>query len=360
MTAIVDTLDELTPEWFTAALREGGVLGEDVSLASADSDVYGTGQFGFVIRSEFTYEGDAGDAPESAIVKIPSDDETAREFARMIGAYEVEVRFYRDVVPWVDVGTPRAYWGEVEPDTNRFTLVLEDLTPDWKVGDAIAGGTHEQAAAAIDQLVKLHAPVWDDPRLRAFEWLSSPARTEALFGLVEPAMPAFKERFGGLVPSEHLELAERLAPKAALYPDRAWRGPLVAIHGDYRLDNLMFAGGTDGLQAKVIDWQAARLGPPLIDHAIYLSSCLSIEDRRQHQDTLLRRYHRGLVDAGVEDFSFDDCMESYRQGSLYIFLLSVGAGMNLKQTERGDELFAGLFSMGAQLVEDLDAAAFLG
>ena len=359
MPAIVDTVEELTADWFTDALREGGVIPEAASVAKADNEIYGTGQFGFVVRSELTYEGDAPDAPRSVIVKIPSDDETARGFAKMIGAYEVEVRFYNDILPRVEVGAPRAYWGEVEPETNRFTLVLEDLTSDREVGDAIAGGTPEQAAAAMDQLVKLQAPVWNDPSLRELEWLASPARTAALFGLVEPAMPAFKERFGKRVSAEDMALAEQLAPKAAAYPERAWHDPLVPIHGDYRLDNLMFAQGSDGLDAKVIDFQSVRLGPPLIDHGIYLSSCLSLEDRREHQDALLRRYYDGLVDAGVEDFSFDDCMESYRQGSLYLFLLSVGAGMNLKQTERGDELFGGLFAMGAELVRELDAASFL-
>jgi hypothetical protein len=359
MPAIADTIEDLTAEWFTEALREGGVLPDGGSVVKADNEIYGTGQFGFVVRSELAYEGDPGDAPASLIVKIPSDDERARGFAKLIGAYEVEVRFYSELLPRTDVGAPRAFWGEVEPETSRFTLVLEDLTPDWQVGDAIAGGTPEQAATAIDQLVKLHAPLWNDPGLRELDWLSSPTRTQALFGLVEPAMPAFKERFGERVSPEHMALAERLAPKAAGYAERAWHEPLVAIHGDYRLDNLMFANGDDGLTAKVIDWQSVRLGPPLIDHGIYLSSCLSIEHRREHQEALLRRYHEGLVDAGVEDFSFDDCMESYRQGSLYVFLLSVGAGMHLKQTERGDELFAGLFSMGGELVEDLNAAEFL-
>ena len=224
MPQIADSIDQLTAEWFTEALREGGVLDGDASVASAENAIYGTGQFGFVVRSELAYEGDAGDAPASVIVKIPSDDESARGFAKLIGAYEVEVRFYSDLLPRTDVGAPKAFWGDVEPETSRFTLVIEDLTPDWTVGDAIAGGTPEQAAAAMDQLVKLQAPIWDDPALREPEWLASPARTQALFGLVEPAMPGFKERFGARVPPEHLALAERLAPKAALYPGEGLAG----------------------------------------------------------------------------------------------------------------------------------------
>ena len=90
----------------------------------------------------------------------------------------------------------------------------------------------------------------------------------------------------------------------------------------------------------MLDWQAVRLGPPLIDDGIYLSSCLSPEDRRAHEDDLLRGYHDGLVAAGVRDFTFEDCLESYRSSSLYTFLLTVGVSVTLEQTERDDEMFA--------------------
>src|SRR5262245_34963445 len=109
MPAIADTIEELTAAWFTDALREGGVLPEGSSVSEANNEIYGTGQFGFVVRTELSYEGDAGDAPATVIVKIPSDDETARGFAKLIGAYEVEVNFYNDVIPRVDCGSPRAF-----------------------------------------------------------------------------------------------------------------------------------------------------------------------------------------------------------------------------------------------------------
>jgi aminoglycoside phosphotransferase (APT) family kinase protein len=59
---------------------------------------------------------------------------------------------------------------------------------------------------------------------------------------------------------------------------RAWTDPLVVMHGDYRLDNLMFSRADGRLQATVLDWQAVRVGPPLIDAGIYLRG--SVDDRR--------------------------------------------------------------------------------
>jgi hypothetical protein len=352
---LADTIEDLTAGWFTSALREGGALEDGSGVESARSELYGTGQFGSVVRSELEGPG----APASVIVKLPSGDAGSRQLGIAIGAYEAEVRFYEEVAPQVGVSIPRRYWGGVEPGTGRFTLVLEDLSGCAEVGDAIAGGTPEQAAAALRELVKLQAPVWNDPGLRKLDWLASAARTQMLFDVVGPALPLFRERFASKLDPEYLALVERLGPKAASYPAKAWTDPLVVVHGDYRLDNLMFATDSEPLSATVLDWQGTRLGPPLIDVAIHLGSSLSPEDRRAHQDELLRGYHDGLLAAGVEGFTLEDCRESYRRCSLYTFLLSIGISVTIARTERGDEMWAAMLSMSADLVNELGAADFL-
>ncbi len=65
MPAIADTIDELSAEWFTAALHEGGVLPESGSVAKADNEIYGTGQFGFVVRSRAGLRGRRRRRPRS-------------------------------------------------------------------------------------------------------------------------------------------------------------------------------------------------------------------------------------------------------------------------------------------------------
>jgi Phosphotransferase enzyme family len=356
---LADTAADLTPEWFTVVLREGGALGPDAAVEKVDAGLYGTGQFGLVARADLSYVGPADSAPQSVIVKLPSEDPGSRRLGVGIGAYEAEVRFYQEIAPRSSIAVPRLHWGSFEPGTGRVTLVLEDLSQDWQVGDAVAGGTIEQAEAALDQIARLHAELWDDPGLRKLDWLASPARTQLLFDSAPAALPTFLERFADRLEPHLLAAVERLAPKAAEYPAVAWRGPMVVAHGDFRLDNVMYRGRGNGLQATVIDWQAVRLGPPMIDAAIWLSSCLSLEDRRRNQDALMRGYHEHLLAGGVKDFSFDDCMASLRVCSLYVFLLSVGVSVNLAQSERGDEMFAGMVALAAELVTDLGAESVL-
>ncbi len=352
---LADTTADLTPAWFTAALRTGGALGPDAAVEKVDAVLYGTGQLGLVARAELDYVGTADGAPKSVIVKLPSADAGSRQLGVGVGAYEAEVRFYQEIGPRSSISVPRLHWGSFEPGTGRVTLVLEDLSQDWQVGDAVAGGTVRQAEVALDQIALLHAELWDDPGLRGLDWLASPARTQLLFDGVPAALPEFRERFADRLEPHQFAAVERLAPKGAHYPARAWHGPMVVTHGDFRLDNVMFRGDATGMQAMVIDWQAVRLAPPMIDPAIWLSSCLSVEDRRNNQDALLRRYHDRLRQGGVDDFSFDDCVRNLQVCSLYIFLLSVGVSVTLARSDRGDEMFAGMVARAADFVTDLSA-----
>jgi hypothetical protein len=124
------------------------------------------------------------------------------------------------------------------------------------------------------------------------------------------------------------------------------------------MDNVFFPDDAD-TPALVFDWQAASLGPPLVDVTLYLGGCLTLEDRRANERELLAEYHRGLLSHGVSGFSFDDLWESYRWSVLYGLLLSVPFSVQLERTERGDKLFAGMVRGYAALARDIDSTEVL-
>jgi hypothetical protein len=358
MTALADTVADLTPSWFTAALRESGTIAGDVAVTSVQAEPIGTGQVGLVALARLAYDGAAADAPPTLIVKLPSPDAGSRGMAMAMGLYEAEVRFYQEIAPRLGPAIPRMHWGEVDAATGRFTLVLDDLSVGADVGNMVAGCGPEEAALAMDQLAGFQAPVWGDPDLPALPWLD-PTRTDLLFGAVAPALDLFIERFGERLEPEHLDLVRRLAPHAAGYRERLWQPPYVVAHSDYRLDNMLFGRAAGVPPISVVDWQGARLGPPLLDAAVFMASCLSTEDRRAHEQDLLCSYHGRLTAAGVTGFSYEDCQDNYRVGSLWPFLLGIAVSVTIVQTERGDAMWARLVRGAAELVLDTGAAELL-
>jgi hypothetical protein len=356
---IVDTIEELTPGWFTGTLRDGGTLSSAATVTAVRSELIGTGQVGMVVRCELDYDGDASEAPPSVVVKLPSAEAGNRQVGIAMGLYESEVRFYREIAPQAGITVPRLHWGDVEPTSGRITLVIDDLTTCAEVGDMIATATPEQAQLAFAELVKLQASLWNDPRLRSMPWLADPSRAQMLFDSVAPAVESFKVAYGDRLEREHVALVERLAPRASSWPARALVDPLVVVHGDFRLDNMLFGTAPGSAPISILDWQACRLGPPLLDHSIFLGSCMSTADRRAHERDLLRGYHEGLVRAGVRHFTFEDCLESYRISSLYPFLLTVSMSMFLAHTDRDRDVWTQLLRGSAELVHDLGAAEVL-
>ncbi|HEY9558846.1 MAG TPA: phosphotransferase, partial [Acidimicrobiales bacterium] len=97
--------------------------------------------------------------------------------------------------------------------------------------------------------------------------------------------------------------------------------PFSLVHGDYRLDNLLFPAAGDGVVA--VDWQTAAIGPPLRDVAYLLGTSLEPADRRTHEEAIVAGYHAGLVAAGVTGYSAERCWDDYRLGLLQGPLISI-------------------------------------
>lgn len=70
-------------------------------------------------------------------------------------------------------------------------------------------------------------------------------------------------------------------------------------------------------------------------------------------------YHDRLVDAGVADFSSDDCWTGYRWGAWSGLVMAIYASMIVEPTERGDRMFLTMAERHARHALDLDSAAVI-
>ena len=82
--------------------------------------------------------------------------------------------------------------------------------------------------------------------------------------------------------------------------------PYTLTHSDYRLVNMLL-GGTEGeRRVTVLDWQRVALGKGPIDVAFFTVLSLEPETRRAWQWDLVERYHAGLLEHGVRDYSLEE------------------------------------------------------
>src|SRR5205823_1174159 len=136
-----------------------------------------------------------------------SQDPTSRATGVNLGAYEREVRFYREIAPRLKGPTADVHLAEIDEE-GWFSIVLEDIAGGVQ-GDQIAGCSAEQAQTAMLALAALHAPLYGDATVGMTAWLNGPSPlTQAL---VAQLLPAFLERYAGRVDDAHVRLCERFA-----------------------------------------------------------------------------------------------------------------------------------------------------
>lgn len=340
---IAETVDALTPAWLTA------VLGGPRSSAVVDVEAValGTGQMCDSYR--LTVTTDDG-STRTLIAKLPASDPSSRTAGLVMRAYEKEVRFYQELAEGLDVRTPTALHTEIEPSSGAFVLLLEDLSPAVQ-GDQLAGCSPAQARAALSELVNLHAPRWGDPTLRDIEWLAGDRRAalELLTQILPTMWSGFIERYDDRLDDPVRDAGDLLVARiGSLFEDH---DPVTVVHGDYRLDNLLFHPD-DGTVA-VLDWQTCTVGQGPADAAYFVGAGLLTDVRRAHEDELFDHYHRALLTAGVQ-IDRPDCWAAYRRGTWTGLLTAVVASMMVQRSERGDDMFMAMASRHAQHALDLD------
>ena len=109
----------------------------------------------------------------------------------------------------------------------------------------------------------------------------------------------------------------------------------------------------------VVDWQSITVGSPLNDVAYFLGAGLEPSRRVKFEKELVGGYFRSLQESGVDQFSWNDCWELYRQGVFAGFAVTVVASMLVQQTERGDKMFTAMAKRHSRHALDLGSKEFL-
>jgi hypothetical protein len=346
---------DLDKQWLTDTLRSARLLREGQSISDFSFEEVGFGQMSNSYRLFIECDGPGGQ-PFTLIAKLPSHDEGSRAAGQGMQIYRVEINFYREFAAKLPIRTPHCYFAEIAANDVDFVLLLEDLAP-AKQGDQLRGCTPEQARLAVQEVAKLHIPHLNDPDIETRDWLNRSS------GLLDPAQflpaiyPEFRKRYEAGIDASILDMGERFMGKLASYYEKP--RPYTLVHTDYRLDNMLYGVPEGGPVIAIVDWQTLSVGNPMSDVAYFIGAGLNTEDRRIHEEALVKDYHAILVGEGVEDYPWEDCWRHYRLYAFAGFHMAVMASMLVERTERGDEMFRVMAERHGQQAIDLASEELL-
>jgi hypothetical protein len=349
---IPQRVEELTAEWFTEVLATGSTVTE----VRCEEIGVGVGFMGEVHRCHLTWDPHGGSGatrvlPPSVIVKTPTRIPENFAAGDALRSYEREIVVYQTLRTTLGVPMPGYYHGAMDPDPapwmqrplfflfdhlsirginwviaqflalsgkskRRYILVIEDIR-DARPPTQMSGGSLDDARRSLEVLARFHAANWMRSDATQHYRHIFPVDTVPRVGQASYVRnrDEFVERFGPMLRDGMLERLDAIQQRVPEICSSLAAEPWTLLHGDYRLDNVLFRPNGEMV---VLDFQGLGSGRPAIDVAYFITTALTAE-HRDEEEPLLRTYHDALVAAGVSSYSFDELV---RDGELAKELLA--------------------------------------
>jgi hypothetical protein len=303
---------------------------------------------------------DGASGPPSLAAKFPAADPTSRSTAAMLRLYEKEVGFYRDIAPHVGIRTPQIHFAEYDSASGDFLLLMEDCGP-AEQGDQLAGCNAEQAEHCVEQIAALHGPSFGNDALTSLPFLETSDEVRSFTATAYVgAAEAFCTKYAGAIDPAFLEIVKATADKSNVLWERSQDDQIRSIiHGDFRLDNILFAirGGAEPM--VMLDWQTVVAGNPLTDLGYFMGAGIGSELRAQHGSTLLDCYAAALAKHGGPQLADIAQTEGYAHGALHGVTTAVFSAAFVEDNDRARAIFQSMAEGSCSLVQEIDALRIL-
>ncbi len=343
---LVSSGKAISADWLQRALAAGGVVAPQRLALEPEITPIGHGTTSETVRLRASYNSGTITAPTSAICKIgrplPAALGSTSPFERERQAYAL---FGQD--PGFRI--PQVYFNATDA-TGLCNLLLEDLSTTARPGDQITGCSLADAETVVRELARFHLTWWEKPELGQQEWMSRPLQ---LLPAYAKGAEVIAEWLADRIPAEAITVMQDFGALAERWINQpAARRTL--IHGDPRVDNILFEQTRDGPRACLIDWQSLRLGDPQYDVAYFLSGSISPADRRSGERDLLAEYVRIIAEVDPA-YTLDLALESYRANIVSGLWLTVIAAAYIERTRHNADLLTALLTRNASAVSDWDS-----
>jgi thiamine kinase-like enzyme len=287
--------------------------------------------------------------PSSLVCKMSREDIEGRVFNLVAGLYR-EAEFYSVYGNSCLLTVPTVYYSNVSMFSYDFLIIMEDLAPatviappdilrtkyTWDTIDDSWSVPIETVEKCIQQLVPFHSKFLGKRKeLATQEWLISPfkdgRKSLKLYNFYfktswkkSKAMAAKGRWISTPWPHDFVDTVDRFTRDyydLMLADETLW--PRGMNHGDFHGMNILEKDD----RLVVLDFQITGVGPALMDVGYFLATALSSEDRRTHEERLVRMHYDGLIEGNNFDdpriYPFELYYERYKLMGYYKVVLLV-------------------------------------
>jgi hypothetical protein len=301
--------EDLTPARLSEILEAAGVLA-DGNIVAVHLRKRVSGPFSQQAFYDVTYDDAVSpDVPGQVFLKLPlMDVAPSRDMLRQ------EVRFYQ--LQGNDKRLPlvTCYEAFHDTDTDASHLLLRDLSATHGNPPRPLPPSLPQAEAMIDALLRFHVRWWMDPELGIELGERWTARTlENAVRFTEQHYSQFRDEVGDRWSEKRWASYDNVCRAWPRLLERLVDQPhLTLIHGDAHVWNCLLPNDSSKHPAYLVDWCTCRVRPAPNDLAYMMALMWFPDVRERWERPLLARYHRGLLRAGIEGYSWESLLRDYQ------------------------------------------------
>ena len=348
-------VEEITPQWLTHALREGGYL-KDASVKSIEKKIIGDakGFLSSVVQVKIEYDTIEKDAPVSVVVKIEPEEGGFKDFGDELNAFQREIHFYRDVAANLSIRLPKLYYAVDQPPA--YSMVMEDLSY-YIPGDQVVGMHERQVMTTVEEIARIQAQYWNNDTLEKLTWMPD---TNGMRDDYADKWESFVEHYGYCLDDKGRELCGKLARFIDWKKDEIQKRPKTIVHSDLREDNLLFPplGSDDSI--LILDWQLTVKSIGAFDVARLMGGSELPKERKGHQFEVLKRWHDTLIEQGVREYPWEEAVYDFRLGTLAFLCYPVHFHTEVIGIKgRTQKLAEAIFTRSFAFAVEIDAGSIL-
>lgn len=319
------TVDGVTPAWCSQ------ILNAPVSDLKILSVRHGSSST-LVVQLEYDPGVDKTSLPDHIFFKGGFNPELIAIAPSLLDTYRREAEFYHYISPMLissGMNLPKTWYSGIDSSSGQGIVVLEDLTmKGCSFGTPTEPWPVDRVLRGVEQLAILHAKTWKCAQEPAYKWLGP--NNGGLRGIIlELTKPG---PFNAVVP-KNLEILGPDFDKTILMDSsrivtafkKLWESDASGdldcfIHGDPHIDNAyMTASGEPGF----LDWQAASTGNCFHDVSYFVTSALTVEDRRAREEQLVRHYLETLARLEGPQIDWETGWYEYKKHLFHGYVLAL-------------------------------------
>lgn len=344
-------LNDLTPEWMTAALVLSGEISTGIvkTISVAIGAKWHIAQTGCV---SVTYSPDmCATLPNRFFVKLATFDDPLES------VLPGENAFYRRVNPG-RLPIPKCYGAFFDPNSSLSCLIIQDLSESHDVTPWPLQLSQTNSKTAVEALAMIHGQYWgradtaENPSVDALI-----ANENILSQDFNAILPAFFDYMGDQLAKDRQHLMCRAFERfPELKANRLRDGrPTTIVHGDAHAWNVMFPKDRMDQTCLFIDWEDWRFDAGAADLSYMMALNWHQDRRTRHERDLLKHYHKTLLSHIDDHYVWDDLMLDYRIGLLQHVVVPV----YLQQFRPTDAIWMEHLERWFVAMHDLDCRALL-